>query len=181
MFEADAEIFRTAGVRIGADQTDVEAKLMEEVLRPFPIQLRSESMRMTRLYALIYCFENSVRQLIGQRLTELRGSDWWTTEAVPNKVRALADSRRDRANGNSWLEGEKSDPLQFIEFGHLADIIIANWDEFADLVPSQHWLKQRMDELEQARNYIAHNRLLMPGEFRRLESHVADWLRQVGV
>ncbi|CEJ89120.1 conserved hypothetical protein [Hyphomicrobium sp. GJ21] len=181
MFEADAEVFRTAGVRVGAAQLDVEASLMEEVLRPFPIPLRNEAMRMTRLYALIYCFENSVRQLIAQRLSERRGADWWATDAVPNKVRSVSDSRRAAATSNSWLEGEKSDPLQFVEFGQLADIVISNWDEFSDLVPTQHWLKQRMDELEQARNYIAHNRLLMPGEFRRLESHVTDWLRQVGV
>ena len=79
------------------------------------------------------------------------------------------------------LASERGDALQFIEFGHLADIIVQNWEDFEDLVPTQHWLKQRMDELEQARNYVAHNRLLLPGEFRRIEGYIGDWLRQVGV
>ena len=46
------------------------------------------------------------------------------------------------------MEGEKSDLLGFIEFGHLSQIIIDKWQFFEDIVPSQHWLKQRMDELE---------------------------------
>jgi HEPN superfamily Swt1-like protein len=181
MFEAASEKLRSAGIRVGADQTDVEARLLEEVLAPFSVQLRSEAMRMTRVYALIYCFENSVRELIRDRLQEKHGTDWWTSTAVPKKIRDQADSRRDKANGNVWLEGERSDPLQFVDFGGLSDIIIQNWDVFTDLIPTQHWLKQRMDELEQARNYIAHNRLLADTEFRRIESYVGDWLRQVGV
>ena len=181
MFEAGSEKLREAGIRVGADQTDVEARLMEEVLAPFSVQLRSEAMRMTRVYALVYCFENSVRELIRDRLQDKHGADWWASTAVPKRIRELADNRRDKANGNTWLEGERSDPLQFVEFGGLSDIVIQNWDLFADLIPTQHWLKQRMDELEQARNYIAHNRLLATTEFRRIESYVGDWLRQVGV
>lgn len=181
MFEAGSEKFRAAGIRVGADQTDVEARLLEEVLAPFSVQLRGEAMRMTRVYALTYCFENSVRELIRDRLDEKHGVSWWSSAAVPKRVRDLADNRRDRANGNTWLEGERSDPLQFVEFGGLSDIIMQNWELFSDLIPTQHWLKQRMDELEQARNYIAHNRLLADTEFRRIESYVGDWLRQVGV
>src|SRR5262245_59691893 len=127
MFEAEAEALRSGGIRVGADQSDVETRLMEEVLTPFSIALRSEAMRMTRLYALIYCFENSVRQLIRDRLSEKHGLEWWETNAVPNNVRQLADGRRANANSNTWLEGERGDALQFIEFGHLADIIIQSW------------------------------------------------------
>lgn len=181
MFEAGSEKLRSAGIRLGADQTFVESKLMDEVLAPFSVQLRGEALRMTRVYALIYCFENSIRELIRERLLEKHGTDWWNSTAVPNKARQQADGRRDKANGNIWLEGERTDPLQFVEFGALSDIIIQNWDLFADLIPSQHWLKQRLDELEQARNYIAHNRLLADGEFRRIENYIGDWLRQVGV
>lgn len=71
--------------------------------------------------------------------------------------------------------------MGFIQFGHLADIITNNWGDFSDLVPTQHFLKQRFEEMEKARNFIAHNRLLLPGEFARLEMYVADWNRQVGL
>lgn len=181
MFEAGSQALRAAGIRVGADQTVVETRLMEEVLAPFSVQLRGEAMRMTRVYALLYCFENSVRDLIRDRLSERHGADWWSSTAVPNKIKQHANARQDKANGNTWLEGERSDPLQFVDFGGLSDIVIQNWELFADLIPTQHWLKQRMDELEQARNYMAHNRLLAEGEFRRIENYVGDWIRQVAV
>lgn len=181
MFEATSEKLRAAGIRVGADQTDVEVRLMEEVLAPFSVALRGEAMRMTRVYALLYCFENSVRELIRARLLDKRDANWWTSDAVPKRVRDLAESRFAKAKENTWLEGERSDPLQFVDFGGLSDIIVQNWEHFTDLIPTQHWLKQRMDELEQARNYIAHNRLLADTEFRRIEHYIGDWLRQVGV
>ena len=135
---------------------------------------------MTRLYSLVYCFENSVRTLISERLAERHGVAWWQ-ESVPPKIRASAESRQEDARKSSWLEGQKRDVLGFVDFGNLAGLIIHNWDDFADLVPSQQWLKQRFDELEQARNFVAHNRLLQPGEFARIEMYVADWNKMVGL
>lgn len=180
MFEAEAEEFRTAGIQIGADSKNIEKSLMEETIAPFPISMRNEALTMTRIYTLLYCFENSVRELIKERLLEKKGSDWWTNN-VPKSVQSFAENRRKTAEKDSWLEGQKKDPMQFLEFGHLSDIIINNWEDFSDLIPTQHWLKQRMDELEKARNFIAHNRLLLPTEFKRIEMYVRDWNKVVGL
>jgi hypothetical protein len=180
MFEAEAERFRNAGIRVGADLREIERSLLDEQLAPFPIQLRNEALAMARLFALLYCFENSVRELIKDRLQETHGADWWA-KAIPQKVQKFAEDRQTKAQSDSWLEGQKLELLSFAEFGHLSDIIIANWDEFSDLVPSQHWVKQRMDELEQTRNFIAHHRLLLPTEFARIELYIADWNRMVGL
>ncbi len=180
MFEAEAERFRSAGIRVGTDESEAERSLLNETLDPFSVDLRNEALQMTRLYALIYCFENSVRLLINERLRELHGASWWKNK-VPKKIKDFAESRQKDAQATSWLEGQKRDVLGFIEFGHLADLMIDNWDDFSDLVPSQHWLKQRFDELEKTRNFIAHNRLLQPGEFQRIEMYIADWNRQVGL
>jgi hypothetical protein len=180
MFEAEAETFRQAGVRVGADEREAEEQLLAEALTPFPLRVRNEAIRMARLYAIIYCFESSVRELIQTRLSE-KDPEWWGSAAVPQKVRATAEGRRDDAQKNSWLEGVSRDVLGFVDFGGLCDIITNNWGDFEDLVPSQHWLRQRMDELELARNFVAHNRMLAPTEFARLEMYVGDWNRQVGI
>ena len=179
MFEAESEAFRQAGVRIGVDEHEAEESLLAESLAPFPLATRNEALRMGRLYAIIYCFENAVRELIRTRLSEL-DKDWWTN-LVPMKIQSSAQSRFDDAEKNSWLEGESKDILGFVDFGGLSDIIINKWGEFEDLIPSQHWLKQRFDELERARNFIAHNRMLSADEFARLEMYVGDWNRQVGL
>jgi len=180
MFEADAERFRSAGIRVGADTSASEKALFEETLDPFGIGVRNEALQMARLYALVYCFENAVRSLISDRLEEKYGLSWWE-EKVPKKIKDFAEARQTESKENSWLEGHSKDPLGFVQFGHLADIITANWDDFSDLIPTQHWLKQRLDELEKARNFIAHNRFLLPGEFQRIEMYVSDWNRMVGL
>lgn len=179
-FEAEANKFRNAGIRLGADLRDAEFTLLEQVLSPFSVGLRNRSLKMCRLYALIYCFENSVREVVRERLEQKHGAAWWE-EGVPKRVRELAESRRKKAIDNSWLEGDTVDLLSFVEFGDLSNIIIGEWEEFEDLVISQHWLQQRFDELEQTRNFIAHNRFLLPGEFQRVEMYIADWNRQVGL
>ena len=180
MFEADAEQFRSAGIRVGADMYETERALFEETLSPFAIDQRNESLRMARLYALIYCFENSIRSLIADRLHETYGMNWWE-EKVPKRIREFAESRQTDAQENSWLDGQHKDPLGFVQFGHLSDIVLVNWDDFSDMIPTQHWLKQRLEELEKARNFIAHNRLLLPGEFQRIELYISDWNRMVGL
>lgn len=180
MFEAEAEAFRRAGVRVGADEGPGEERLLAEALAPFSITTRNEAIRMSRLYAIIYCFEASVRDLIRSRLLDA-DANWWETSRVPRKIRDNALLRQKDASKNSWLEGQKKDVLGFVDFAGLSDIIINNWSNFEDLVPSQHWLKQRLDELERARNFIAHNRMLTPAEFARLEMYVGDWNRQVGL
>lgn len=179
-FEADSEKFRSAGIRIGTDQHEFERDLLLEALDDFPIENRNRSLRMSRLYATIYCLENSVRDLIKERLELEFKSDWWQT-GVPKKVREFAEYKKSKSMANTWLEGDDAELISFTTFGHLSNIIIENWDLFSDLIPTQHWLHQRFDELEQARNYVAHNRFLMQSEFERLEMYVRDWKRQVGV
>jgi hypothetical protein len=179
MFEAEAVRFSNAGIQIGADCTVHEEQLFAETLSPFGIRLRNQALEMSRLYALLFCFENELRNLIRQTLEEKEGPDWW--QGLPQRTRRLADDRRGAALKDSWLEGEKQDNLGFVDFGMLASIVIEKWSSFEDLIPSQQWLKQRMDELEKVRNFIAHNRMLLPTEFQRVYMYIADWNRVIGL
>ncbi len=178
-FESEADAFRAAGIRVGANLADTENALIVEKLAPFGIQRRNDAIEMARLYAVLFCFENEVRDLIRERLTEKIGDEWWLS--IPKKVKDLAESRQNQAMKDSWLDGEKRDPLSFCDFGCLADIIVAHWEQFEDIIPTQHWLKQRMDELEKARNFVAHNRKLLPSEFERIYMYIADWNKVVGL
>jgi hypothetical protein len=179
MFEADAEIYRRAGIQVGADSTKVEESLLREALAPFGVSRRNNALEMARLYAVLFCFENEIRDFIREALEEKEGPDW--QDKLPAGIKQHAESRRESALKDSWLEGEKADLLGFIDFGHLAQVIINKWDHFKDIIPTQHWLKQRMDELEKARNFVAHNRMLLPSEFQRLYMYIADWNLVIGL
>ena len=179
MFEAEAERFRRAGIQIGSNSTEAEESLFKESLAPFSVQRRNNALEMARLYAVLFCFENEIRDFIREALEEKEGHDW--IDKLPPKIKEHAESRQDTALKDSWLEDEKSDLLGFVDFGQLAQIVVAKWDHFKDILPTQHWLKQRMDELEKSRNFIAHNRMLLPSEFQRLYMYIADWNRVIGL
>jgi hypothetical protein len=178
MFESEASVFQSAGIQIGANNSKEEEDLLAESLAPFGVSRRNEALEMARLYALIYCFENEIRDLIKETLEEKEGPDWW--DKLPQKIKNHAESRQEVAMKDSWLEGQKRDLLGFVDFGMLASIITEKWEHFS-IIPTQHWLKQRMDELEKARNFIAHNRMLLPSEFQRLYMYIADWNRVIGL
>jgi len=179
LFEAEASRFQYAGIQVGADQSDAEERLLSDALSPFPVIARNNALTMARLYSVLHCFENQVRAFIRDTLSEKDGPDW--IEKIPPKIKSFGEDRRITALKDSWLEGEKTDFLGFVEFGHLAQIIINKWQYFEDIIPSQHWLKQRMDELDKSRNFIAHNRMLLPSEFQRMYMYIADWNRVVGL
>jgi hypothetical protein len=179
MFEAEADLFRRAGIQIGANTTETEENLMREALTPFGVARRNNALEMARLYAVLFCFENEIRDFIRSALNEKEGPDW--QDKLPTKIKEHAESRRDAAIKDSWLEGEKADLHGFVDFGHLAQIVIDKWDHFKNVIPTQHWLKQRMDELEKARNFIAHNRMLIPSEFQRLYMYISDWNHVIGL
>lgn len=179
MFESEAGQFQSAGIQVGADQGQAEERLLSEALSAFGVVRRNNALEMARLYAVLHCFENEVRSLIRETLEEKEGADW--VEKLPTKIKQVADSRQKTAFTDSWLEGEKSDTLGFVDFGNLSSIILENWKHFEALIPSQHWLKQRMDELEKTRNFIAHNRMLLPSEFQRVYMYIADWNRVIGL
>jgi hypothetical protein len=179
MFEAEADVFRKAGIQIGSNAADAEENLLREALAPFGLARRNQALEMARLYAILFCFENEIRDFIREALEEKEGLDW--QDKLPLKIKEQAESRREAALKDTWLEGEKSDLLGFVDFGHLSQVIIAKWEHFKDVVPTQHWIRQRMEELEKARNFIAHNRMLLPGEFQRLYMYINDWNRAIGL
>lgn len=178
MFESEAANFQRAGIQVGANSKEAEDNLLAESLSPFGVQRRNQALEMARLYAVLFCFENEIRDFIRETLHEKEGDNW--IENIPSKIKEHAENRMQTAMNDSWLEGEKTDLLGFVEFGHLAQIIIAKWEHF-NVIPSQHWLKQRMDEMEKARNFIAHNRMLLPSEFQRLYMYISDWNRVIGL
>lgn len=181
LFESESEAFRKAGIKVGADLGASEEALLLEALSPFGVKRRNDALEMARLYAVLHAFENEVRSLIRDTLDETVGVDWWDKEAVPKKIRTMAESRQKTAEKDSWLEGAKGDRLEFVDFGDLAAIIIQNWEHFKDTMPSQDWISQRMTELEKARNFVAHNRMLLPSEFQRIYMYISDWNKVVGL
>jgi len=138
-----------------------------------------DASRMASIYIVFYCLENSVRELITARLAERKGIDWWD-KCVPDKIKRNVNSLITEEEKNRYHAQRSTNNIGYTMFGNLGQIIINNWEDFSDLIPNQHWLTSRFDDLEKSRNIIMHTGILPEIEIERIESITRDWLRQVG-
>ena len=176
----DAEIARQeeGGVLPRAKEPTAAPALLGRYEEFFSREMQDRSEKMAYVYSIFYCFENLVRELVAQRLAERKGADWWDT-SVPDNVRKRVTQKRVDAEQNKWHQAQYQRDIDLTLFGDLAAIVVKEWAEFDDLFPNQHWIKQRLDELERSRNVIAHANLLPEPEIERIEQYLEDWLRQV--
>ena len=113
-------------------------------------------------------------------MADVAGEDWWQKKVSAN-IQKSAQSVYDKAVANAWLDGSKTRMVDFTTFGQLVKIIIENWNDFEFVIPTQSWLTQKMGEIEDVRNFLAHSRALSDREFGRMAMYIEDWNRQVGL
>lgn len=164
------------GIDAGVVEKKEETKIEESDFSPI---LLSKARNMRDVYEIFFCLENAVRDLIEERLSERNGQNWWDN-CVSNKVRKPAEDLRKKEEKNKYHAQRNSSLIGYTMFGNLAQIIVANWDNFSDLFPDQHWVSSRFNDLELSRNIIMHTGILPEIEIGRIRSITRDWIRQVG-
>lgn len=138
-----------------------------------------DAKKMASVFTAFFCIENAARELITERLLARKGSDWWEL-AVPQKIKAAVQKLKEREEKAKYHATRSSALIGYTMFGNLSQIIIANWDDFSDLLPDQAWITSRFNDLEMSRNIIMHTGTLPQLEVERIGSIVRDWIRQVG-
>ncbi|HET9768487.1 MAG TPA: Swt1 family HEPN domain-containing protein [Thermoanaerobaculia bacterium] len=138
-----------------------------------------EATKMASVFMAFYCLENSVRDLITERLLARIGTDWWAS-AVPQKIRGSVEKLKEKESDARYHTPRSAALIGYTMFGNLAQIVVSNWENFSDLFPDQAWITSRFNDLEMSRNIIMHTGTLPQLEIDRIESIVRDWLRQVG-
>jgi len=143
----------------------------------FTEQLRTEAASMATHYAIFYCLENTIRNLIVERLEEVHGDDWWS-KAVPEAVRQNCDKnhKKELATG---ITPRSQDMIDYSNFGELGEIIKANWDIFGDMFRDMRGLERVLGNLNTLRAPIAHCKALAEDEVTRLHLSLRDWFRQM--
>jgi len=148
------------------DDIELEQQKMEDRrtqrLQDGEIQQQQEGMEAQKLKIIQQQQEiEALKQQIQQQQQEINNYDSLTLATAPSAPTPM-----------THLAAEQGD---------LAKIITDNWDDFQDIIPTQAWLTQRMTELEKARHFVAHNRLLQPTEFQRIYMYVSDWNKVIGI
>jgi hypothetical protein len=146
----------------------------------FSFAIRLEAKRMAAVYQLLFCFENSVRELIEDRLKEAYTVETWLTEGVPEHIRANAEKLKAKEKRTPWHGPRGGTMLAFVDFPVLATIVIEAWEHFEDLLGKPEWVTNLFDEMNQSRRAVAHTGVLTQYDVERMELRVNDWLRAVG-
>lgn len=177
LIEDSLQNLETQGIKV-INKTD-EQQINRIAESDFSPKLWYNASKMSIIYIALYCAENMLRDFIVDRLSETKGVDWWDS-CVPNKVKEDVKKLKEKEEKNKYYSNRSNSNIGYTMLGNLTQIIINNWDDFSDIIPSQAWIKSRMDDLEMSRNIIMHTGLLPDIEMERIESIVRDLTKQLG-
>lgn len=180
--------FGMANLLVEAGLSEVEKKFSVDLKRnlddgevdetyfpQFDQSIRSRAAQMAAHYEIFYCLEQTIRELITERLSEF-GEDWWETK-IPQQVRTEA-KRRHEEELSKGITPRSYDLIDYTNFGELAVIIGSNWqDTFNDLFASRSGVNTVLSMLNTLRGPIAHCGVLADDEVTRLHLSVRSWFR----
>ena len=143
----------------------------------FSQKLRSEATEMQTHYAVFFCLENTIRELIKEQLAAENPTDWWNA-LVPEAVRKNAEHNQKRETA-SGITPRSNDTIDFTNFGELAEIIKSNWNIFGGTFRDLRAVERVLSNLNTLRAPIAHCKLLAEDEVVRLHLSLRDFFRQM--
>lgn len=141
----------------------------------FGEKIRDEATSMSSHYEIFYCLENSIREIIKDRLVEY-GENWWE-EKIPEQVRVKA-KKRQKDEISRGVTRRSDDLLAYTSFGELGTIIDMNWEKsFSDMFTDKAAVRSVITMLNTLRGPIAHCSPLAEDEVTRLKTTFNDWFR----
>lgn len=141
----------------------------------------SNARKMSELYTILHCYENSVRCLIEKVLAGEYGEDWWE-QVASDTMKGSVENRKKTEQKKRWLSPRgQTSPLYYLEWGDLVKLIRKEESLFLPYIGSLRFVENRFEELESLRHIVAHNGTLPSDEdFQRVTIWFGDWCRQVG-
>ena len=103
----------------------------------------NNAINMSSVYQAIFCIENTLRNFIVERMSERHGLNWWE-EKVPGNIKKAVEKLKKEEQRNKFFSSRSDSEIGYTMLGNLGQIIINNWDDFSDIIPSQAWLTSRI-------------------------------------
>jgi hypothetical protein len=137
-------------------------------------QIRAEAATMAPHYEVFYSLETTIRRDVKEQLAAAQ-DDWWD-KRIPPHIAGEA-LKRQKKELDAAVTPRSDDPMDFLTFGELIDIIKTNWDVFGAVFSSIKAVEKAMSNLNTLRGPIAHFSPLAEDEVVRLRLSVRDWFR----
>lgn len=149
--------------------------LIEGFIDQFSAEVRANAEKMSEYYKLFYMLENDIRKFIDDTLADAHGVGWWDAYSPASaKEECKANQKRELEAG---VTARSDNELDYVTFGHLGDIIRANYGLFGGILSNEKALNRAMFSLNTLRGPIAHCGLLAEDEVDRLKLAMKDWFR----
>jgi hypothetical protein len=137
----------------------------------------------TKVYPLLYAFENSVREFIDGHLTATYGPEWWDEpKLVSTDVRRTVEISRKAEAENRTHSARNARPIYYTTFGDLVAIVLSEKGAKVfkrPLFPRPTWFPELVKASEHTRNIVAHMNPLERQDLQRLEVDFRDWTNQI--
>jgi hypothetical protein len=137
----------------------------------------------TKVYPVLYAFENSAREFIDGHLTAVHGPDWWDDPKLVSKpVRDGVEISRKAERENRTHSARNARPIYYTTFGDLVLIVQSEKGNTVfkrPLFPRTTWFPELVKASEHSRNIVAHMNPLRKQDLNRLELNFKDWLAQI--
>lgn len=140
----------------------------------------SDAKEMTKVYAQIYVFENSVRAVINLVLSKKIGKDWWNRSNVNKTVFEKVEGIIDKEEGNPYHGKRGAHPIYYTDMADLSYLIRKFWKKFfSDIFPRSEWVTEKIEQVSLSRNIVDHHNPLSKRDQQRLKVIFADWHNQI--
>ncbi len=150
---------------------------LKTVPYPFvkPILIKKAKEIGEETFPFLFIIENSIRELIVRTLSRKK-NNWWD-EFVPNMIKKSVKRTADKEKKFPYREKRGNQPILYCNFSDLKEIILANQNDFKNIIFDFEWFEIKMDEIYMVRNNIAHSIPLTKDDISRVSLFYRDWAR----
>jgi Swt1-like HEPN len=136
-----------------------------------------ESVRAALVYKLFFVFENFLRDLVLDVLSDKAETNWWSL--VPADVRKEVEELERVDETKQWMALASREKLSLTTYPQLLKIILDCWNEGFDQQIRDKGLVQEARLLAHLRNAICHMTDVPDEEVERIKQVLRDWFRIV--
>jgi hypothetical protein len=170
---ASREIYQHPGT---APQESLPISSSFDLALALPEEVRRAA-RAALVYKLLFVFENFLRGLVLDVLSEQDPERWWAK--VPKHVQQDVEELERKEETKGWMALGSRSKLSLTTYPQLLDIVEQCWKEGFDSTVRDKSLIQEARHISHLRNAIGHMTEIPDEETERIKQVMRDWFRMV--
>lgn len=128
-------------------------------------------------YKLVFVFENYLRKLVVDVLSEDPAVNWW--DRLPKDVQDEVSKLEQTEEAKTWMALGSRDKSALLTYPQLLRVMEHNWKDFFEDTVRDKSLIQEARTIGHLRNTICHMSAISEEEVDRVRQTIRDWFRMV--